>query len=365
MTVVKPTILVIGAGHGGKAMAADLAVKGFAVRLYNRTYTRIEMIALRGGVELEFEDGRSAFGPLEMVTSDLEMAMEGVKVVMVVVPASAHAEIAEQCAPLLEDGQVIILNPGRTGGALEFRRMLDVKGCRASAVVAEAQTFVLSSRSVGPAEAKLFRSKITVPLAALPATDTSKALQAVRAAYPQFIPARNVLETSLDNMGAVMHPSLTILNAGRIESTRGDFQFYIDGATPGVAMVLEQVDAERLAVAQAMGVRARSALEWLRAAYASTGDDLFHAIQGTPTYRGVAAPRSLMHRYLFEDVPMSLVPMATLGAQYGAETPTIRALVQMACVLHGKDYFALGRTPARLGIAGMSVEQLTRYVEGK
>lgn len=365
MGVSKPTVVVIGAGHGGKAMAADLAIKGFSVRLYNRTYSRVEMIALRGGIDLEFEDGRAQFAPLEMVTSDLGMALEGANLIMAVVPASAHADIAAQCAPLLEDGQVIVLNPGRTGGALEFRRVLREHECRASVVVAEAQTFVLSSRSTGPAEARLFRSKITVPLAALPSTDTPKALELARMAYPQFIPARNVLETSLDNMGAVMHPSLMILNAGRIEATRGEFQFYIDGATPGVAAVLEQVDAERLAVARALDVRARSALEWLRAAYASVGDDLFHAIQGTPTYRGVAAPRSLMHRYLFEDVPMSLVPIATIGAHYGVETPTIRAVIQLACVLHRKDYFAVGRTPARLGIDTMSVRQLTDYVEGR
>ena len=53
---------VIGAGHGGKAMAADLAVRGFAVNLYNRTAERISEIALRGEIELEYEDGRHCLG---------------------------------------------------------------------------------------------------------------------------------------------------------------------------------------------------------------------------------------------------------------------------------------------------------------
>ena len=42
---------VVGAGHGGKSMAAHLALKGKEVTLYNRTYSHIEIISKRGGIE--------------------------------------------------------------------------------------------------------------------------------------------------------------------------------------------------------------------------------------------------------------------------------------------------------------------------
>ena len=61
--------------------------------------------------------------------------------------------------------------------------------------------------------------------------------------------AGNVLQTGLNNMGAIFHPALTILNTGWIESTHGDYQFYIDGATPSVAKVLSALDRERVTVA--------------------------------------------------------------------------------------------------------------------
>ena len=35
---------VIGAGHGGKAMAAHLALMGFPVTLWNRSFEHIEVI---------------------------------------------------------------------------------------------------------------------------------------------------------------------------------------------------------------------------------------------------------------------------------------------------------------------------------
>ena len=54
-------------------------------------------------------------------------------------------------------------------------------------------------------------------------------------------------------MGAIFHPAISILNAGWIESTHGDFQFYIDGVTPSVAHILEVLDRERVTVASVVG----------------------------------------------------------------------------------------------------------------
>ena len=129
----------------------------------------------------------------------------------------------------------------------------------ADVTVAEAGTFIYASRSDGPAQSRIFRIKEALPLAALPATRTTHVLETIRPAYPQFIDGINVLHTGLDNMGAVFHPALTLLNAGRIESTRGDFEFYIDGVTPSVARVLEVIDRERVTVASSLGIRAQTA----------------------------------------------------------------------------------------------------------
>ncbi|MBU1747564.1 MAG: NAD/NADP octopine/nopaline dehydrogenase family protein [Chloroflexi bacterium] len=359
----KPRYAVVGAGHGGKAMAADLAVRGFRVHLYNRTFARVETIQIRGGIDLETEDSTHRFGPIEVVAADMGEVLDGVDVVMVVVPATAHRDIATSCAPHLRDGQIVVLHPGRTCGAMEFRHVLREQGCRAQVMVAEAQTLLFASRSMGPAEAKIFRTKNTVPVAALPATDTSPVLAALRPAYPQFIPARNVLHTSLDNMGAVFHPALTILNSARIESTHGNFEFYIEGVTPTVARILEVVDRERVTVAAALGIRAQTAQEWLETAYAAVGVDLYEAIQANPGYKGIKGPRVLAHRYLFEDVPMSLVPIAALGTRFGVSTQAIDSVIRMASILHRTDYFLRGRTLEKLGLEQLSVHEITRYVE--
>ena len=358
---------VIGAGHGGKAMAAHLALLGFPVTLYNRTVEHVEAVHKRGGIDLEStEGGPRGFGGLSLVTSDMQEALDGAEMIMVVVPSSAHADIAKAAAPYLQDGQIIVLHPGRTCGAIEFDKGLRDHGCTADVTIAEAETFIYASRSDGPAQARIFRIKEAVQLAALPAVRTSAVLEAIHPAYPQFIDGVNVLHTGLNNMGAIFHPALTLLNAGWIEATHGDYQFYIDGVTPSVARVLEVLDRERVTVASALGIRARTSLEWLKLAYNTTGVDLHEAVHNQPGYYGIKAPATLNHRYIFEDVPMSLVPIASLGKRYGVSVRGMESMIQIASIIHRTDYWRRGRTVEKLGLEQWSVSELTRFVqEGK
>ena len=260
------------------------------------------------------QTARACFAKITKVTSDIGEALKDSDVIMVVIPSSAHAAIAKACAEHLRDGHIVILHPGRTCGALEFSKVIRDNGCKSDVTIAEAETFIYASRSDGPAQARIFRIKEAVPLAALPATRTRQVLDAINEAYPQFIDGVDVLHTGLNNMGAIFHPALTLMNAGWIEATHGDYQFYIDGASPSVARMLEVLDRERVTVASALGLRARTSLEWLKLAYDTTGEDLHEAIHNQPGYYGIKAPPTLNHRYLFEDVPMSLVPIASLGS---------------------------------------------------
>ncbi len=354
---------VIGAGHGGKAMAAHLALMGFRVNLFNRTPEHIEIIKKRGGIELEsIEGGPKGFGKLALVTSKMNEAIKGVDVIMVVLPSSAHADIARAMTPSLKSGQIVVLHPGRTCGALEFVKAIRDNGCKADVTVAEAETFIYASRSDGPAQARIFRIKEAVPLAALPCTRTQSVLDAICDAYPQFIDGVDVLNTGMNNMGAIFHPALTLLNMGWIEATHGDYQFYIDGVTPSVARVLEVLDRERVTVASALGIRARTSLEWLKLAYDTIGVDLHEAIHNQPGYYGIKAPATLNHRYIFEDVPMSLVPIASLGRRYGVSVRGMESMIQIASFIHRTDYWRRGRTVEKLGLEQWSVSELTRFV---
>jgi opine dehydrogenase len=350
-----PVFCVLGAGHGGLAMAGHLALMGFTVNLYNRTEDRIWAVQQRGGVELQGEV--EGFARLNIVTHRIEDAIRDVDVLMVVVPASGHRFMAEVCAPHLKDGQIVVLNPGRTLGAIEFKQVLKEKGCPADVIVSEAQTLIYASRVTNPGQARIFRIKNSVPLASIPAYRIPDVLKVVRTAFPQFAPGTNVFRTSFDNIGAVFHPAISILNAGWIED-KYEFEFYVQGASASVCRVLEKLDEERVAVAAALGINSITAREWLYCAYDATGRDLHEAMMANVGYRGLLAPNNLNVRYLTEDIPMSLVPMASLGEMLGVSTPTIRSIIHLSSILQGVDFWAEGRTVEKLGISGLSVRNL-------
>jgi opine dehydrogenase len=352
---------VVGAGNGGLAMAGHLGLMGFPVTLYNRTAEHLAGVRWRGGIDLK--GAVSGFGPVARVSSDIAEALEGADVVMVVTPSTAHRGLAEAMAPHLKDGQLVVLNPGRTGGALEFRKALRDSGAPGKPLIAEAQTFIYASRAVSRHEAYIFRVKSGVPLATLPSFWTPEALGLLGLAYPQFSAGGDVLSTGMENIGAVFHPALTILNAGWIEGTGGDFDYYLDGITPSIAKLLERVDAERLAVARALGVRSLSAREWLFTSFDSPGRDLYEAIHNTASFRGIRAPENIGHRSISEDVPMSLVPISSLGAALGVPTPMIDMVIDLGSTLHDRDYRGEGRSLARLGLEGLSAQDIRALVD--
>ena len=355
----KPKVAVLGGGNGAHAVAGHLGAKGFPVRLYTKFPEEIVAAREQGGVTLE--GAVEGFGPVELATADPAPVVGWADVLMVVVPAFAHRFMAHACAPYLRDGQVILLNPGRTGGALEFANVLREEGVQARVLVAEAQTLIYACRLVGPARVHMMGIKKEVPVAALPAADTPQVVERVQQLYPQFVPAANVLETSLDNIGAVFHPSTMILNANRIEAGE-EFDFY-QGMTPLVVGFLEVIDEERLRVARAYGVEVESAADWLVRAYEGIqGNTLYERIQSNDAYQGIKAPKTLDMRYLTEDVPCSLVPIVALGEAAGVKMPASQGVVNIACGLLRRDFWREGRTLARLGLEGMSVEKIQRYV---
>lgn len=363
-----PKFAIIGAGHGGTAMAGHLSLLGFDVSLYNRGADRIRAIQNGGGIEILTENDNipHGFAELKTVTSNIAEAIEGRNIIMVVLPSTGHRYIAEQLAPYLVDDQIIVLNPGRTGGALEVLNVIRTEGCTAEVVVCEAQTLLYACRAINPAQTQIFRIKNSVPVAAIPAHRTPEVVKALRTALTQFIPGDNVMKTSLDNIGAIFHPAVTVLNAGRIESTNGDFDYYTEGITPSVALILEKMDRERVHVAGSLGFRAMTAREWLYIAYDAAGRTLHEAMRSNRGYDGIKAPKTVFHRYITEDIPMSLVPIASLGRLSNVPTPTIDSIILLGSILHQTDYWDVGRTVEKMGLMGMSLKEIRRFIiDGK
>ena len=353
---------IIGAGAGGLAMAGQLALLGCDVALFNRTAERISAVEKRGGVTLT--GAVEGTGRIGIASSDIREVVVEADVIVVIVPAFAHRDVARICGPHLRDGQTVLLMPGRTGGAIEFARILEELEIRVDVRIAETQTILHTCRaSSHEAEVTVFSVKQHVPVASLPASEKDAVLELVRPILPQFTKAESVLATSMGNVGAILHPAPTLLNTGWIETMRTKFLHYYEGITPSVAGFLEQMDRERLEVANAMGVAVLSTKEWLEDVYRAHGATLYDTIQRTDAYQEIYAPQSIQHRYIYEDVPTGLVPMASFGDVMHVDTPCLDLVIDIASRICGVDFNAQGRTVETLGLASLDTEGLRRFVE--
>lgn len=346
---------VIGAGNGGMAMAGYLAMIGYNVNLYNRTLEHI--FPLMKNPTISLTGSEVGLGKLNIVTNKIKEAIENSKIIMVTVPAMGHYEIAREMAPYLSDNQIIILNPGRTGGALEVYETLRRYGCEKDVIVAEAQTFIYACRAMSANSAHIFKVKKEVTLSSIPSNKTNYVLNLLNRAYPQFIPAKDVLETSINNYGAIFHPAPTLLNSGHIE--RGaPFEYYTEGITPTIGKILEKMDDERMEIGRKLKINTLSARDWLNETYGAKGRNLYETIQNNPAYKGLGAPMGLNIRYIYEDVPYSLVPMSSIGREIGIQTPTIDLIIELSQLITGKDFYYTGRNISKLGLEGLSIDEM-------
>ena len=311
------------------------------------------MIKVSGAVE-----GKAI---IPVITGDIEKAVKGADIIMVIIPSVYQRSMAIAMAPFLVDGQIIVLNPGATGGALEVRTAIRETGCKANIVIAETDTLLYACRSPRAGEAIIGGIKDKVELAALPASAAPNVVAILNQPFPQFKAAESVLVTSLNNANAMVHPTPTLLNAGRIES-KAPFDYYTDGLTPSLAKIVEKLDGERMAIAKALGVKVPTIHDFYSACYGASGVNLYEQIQKVKAYEGIKGPTTLNTRYLFEDIPTGLVPLSLLGSALGVSTPTMNAVIELGNTLLGKDFWQEGRSLEKLGLAGKTPVEIRELV---
>jgi opine dehydrogenase len=339
-------VAVLGGGHGALATAADLASRGFEVRLALRNRARFEelfrtrRIRMTGVLEAEAE--------VAELTTDHALAVRGADLVVIPLPAYAQEAMAEALVGAVSPGQVICLLPG-TFGAYVFGRRLP------GAVVAESATLPYGARQSGQASVATALHAHHLPVGVFPARETQRALEVIRAAYPQAEPVEDALSAALLNSNGALHAPLMVLNAGPLE--RGPYDIHIEGTTPAVRSLIEATDQERIRLREGLGY---AAPHWPLADYYRDADwfygrGAFSNVQRRSVWREQIG---FDHRYIREDVAFGLVLWSSLGRALGVETPLTDSLIELVHGMTGIDQRREGRTLERLGFAGLTAPQI-------
>lgn len=344
-------VTVIGAGNSGLAMAAHISLGGHQVTLWNRT--RSSIATLIDHPLIHCDGVISGHIPIHRATADIQVALEDPDLILITTPAHAHKELAALIAKNIKKETLILLNPGRTFGALEFRMIYGMHNREHPPLIAEAQTIIYTCRRTGADTVHVVALKSDVLVSTFNARDNTNVLARLPDCVRDFfIPACSMIETSIGNVGMILHCAPLLLNAGWTENETNIYKYYYDGITPTISSFLEKLDQERVAVSQALGHPVETTMDWLRRTYHIEGDTLYQCLQNNEAYKRIDAPQTMLHRYILEDVPCGLVPLEAVGIKHGVTMSHTTLIIDLASKLMGIDFRKTGRNLGSLGLAG-------------
>ena len=329
-------ITVVGGGNTGQALAGYVASMEHAVMLFTRDSEKARMISERGIQMTGAMKGHVSVNS----TSDPRKAVEFGEVILVATTAQGHGPVCRMMEPYLKCRQSIIIFNGNWG-ALEFKRIIGDKMERKGLTLAETGAMLVICRVLKPGEVHIKKIKQSVSLAALGSETGEGLANRMKEIFPQFQAVGDVYETSLNNSNTMLHTPIALFNAARMDGGE-PFRFYRDGASPKAVAFVERMDQERLEVGKALGVRTMGALQILNSFWPRKHDVLYDAIHLNDSYKVAEGPRSLHHRYLYEDVPFGLVPLSELGRRLGVPTPYMDSIIETAGLLLEEDFRSMG-----------------------
>jgi opine dehydrogenase len=341
-------ITVLGGGNTAFSMAANLALAGYEVLLWEHPAFAHTIEPLRQTLTIHLDGAaRTGAARLAAVTTDPAEALAWSEMLVCSVPSYAHQPFLEQLLPHLQPGHILALLPGNLG-ALAVASALREAG-NEGVIVAESDTAPYVCRKSAPDRAVIWGTVSGLGIGVEPASQTDEAIPVLRALFPGAIAYGSALEAGLSALNPVVHPPGVLMNAGRIERSRGEFWFYEEGVTPSVVKVIEAVDGERLALGAALGLHLTPVAEAFHQAGFGPAGDFWATINGSRMLTALRAPGQIETRWLTEDIPYGLATWALIGDRLGVETPVIDALVTLASATLGRDFHAETRGLAALG----------------
>ncbi len=364
-----PRVAVCGAGRAGLSMAADLALMGCRVNLFQiaEFEETLKPIRNRCGIEItgETQSGKTGLARVSLVTTDPKEAIKGVDLILVAAPAFGHKVFFDQFSPHLEEGQIILVSTSYWA-CLRFAPRLREMGMLNKITLAEASIMPYASTVMGPGVVHIYRTKQRdIKIAAFPAGKTDKVLEVVKVIYPQHEKVPNVLWTSLGCLNTPVHAPFTIPMAGLMfDRYSGGCKFYGEATTPG-ARLIEAYDRERLAIAAQLGVEIESEAKAMFTLYSYKGKDLADAMRKSE-HADMFCDIVFMKGLLEEDLRYFYVSLSQLGDLLGIPTPVTKGIIEVLGVMLDVNYWQGATTLETLGLAGLNKDQIIKYAtEGK
>jgi len=351
-------IAILGGGNGCYAAAADLAQGGHRVRLWRRDAAALQPVIDSGSILLKDAGGTREVA-IERASADLGDALRGAQLIVIPSPATAQDDIARAMAPHLADGQVVFLPPG-TFGSVAMARAARAAGSRARLAWAETGTLPYLTRKHGAREVHITVRAVRLPTGVYPACEADRALAVIREAFSSVHGCGDALSGALMNAGPVIHPPLVVMNAAPLQHFER-WDIHNEGTQPAVRAVTDRLDAERIAVREALGYGAPHyplSDHYLNDRW-MYGDAHKKLVKSGDWREHIDLQH---HRYVTEDIEYGLAFLASVARWAGVDAPIAHGLLGVAGGFLGRDLRRGPRTLEAMGLASHSREAMHRLL---
>lgn len=261
----------------------------------------------------------------------------------------------------LKDGQVLVVAPGRSLGALETAWLLRIGGCTADVTIVEAQGLPFWYDEAGSI---LTLSQVApMPAATLP-SGRPEILSALKKYFPNLVTFDSVLGSGFSDGSALVEVPTLLMGGPSLQSGAASIpmggQYLENNRTfasligPAHKAVISKLTEERHLVAKSFGIR-----------NLPSSDEMIDTYGGS--LRGDYSrpiPSHKMSKSLLRcGVIGSLVPLKSAGNIANIQVPVTTAIITLASSVLGADVSAAGRRLEAIGIDSGDIDTARRAMD--
>ena len=218
------------------------------------------------------------------------------------------------------------------------------------------------TRKTGDASVNVSTIRAKVDIATIPVSASERGMAICRELFgDRFVQRDDALAISLSNLNPQNHLGIALCNFTRME--HGETWGQNENNTDSVGRLLEALDAERLAIAEAAGYKVRTIREHYNLSFhVEPGPVGEMARQLAARGNGGNGPNTTDTRYVLEDAPFGLHPTVLLGKMAGRPATLHQAGVDIFSALYGRDFAAENDLLGEIGLEAMSLAELKSLV---
>lgn len=360
-------VAVLGGGADARLLAALCLAEEAQVTLFSAYGRELDLLRTSSGISLRgagpvgtYQVDRQGV-PSVQTTAELDKAVSDAEVIFLSGPVHKQRTYAMVLASHLSDGQILVLAPGRSLGALETAWLLRIGGCTADITIVETQGlpywFDANNAVLNLSSAQ------TVAAATLP-SGRMHVIDQLSRFLPNIKPSESILWSGFADGSALVEIPALLINGPAVDS--GAVNIPMGGEPlPENDTFAALLGAQQRAVVDQLATERRNVASHFGLRNLPTTEDWVNTHAGLPRGEGsrTVPSKDEAHELLRDGVIGSLVPLLSAAKLTGTAVPMTQSLVTLVSSVLGVDVAAAGRRLETIGITATDIDTARKAMD--